>query len=864
MALGPSHRPILRGYGPLACLLLAFVLMAAFVPTNARERVTLTQGNGAAAPGVNGAGPAAGGATAPGAVSGGTTTTGAQLAKPGQLPANTSKCNGKQVPGDPYSPPCIAFSGNNGGATTRGVDATRHQRRLPGAQRARASSRRWPQLGRRPAPGHARRRRSAPSTALADYFNKHFQFYGRKIKIDFYNGKGSTTNELLGGGQREAEADAVHGGRARSRRSPTSAPRTRALRRRAAAPEGRRASASRTCRGEWHDAARALRLEPRHRLHASCTRVGAEYAVKQLAGQAGQVRRRRPQGQAAQARDPRAREPLVPGVRRRRAVNIAKAAGFAQPGPHRLPARPRHDVEPGGEHHRQAQEPRASPRSSAAATRSSRCSSSGKAEEQSYYPEWIVIGAALTDPDIVGQLYDQDQWQPRLRHQLARHDRMPLTADASATPPTRRCASDEPAFSVDLIYYQMYMLAIGIQMAGPNLTPETFEQGMFAYPRRLGPGGHWGFGPGDYTPTHDVREIYWDPNGDSTVQRQAGRLHRVRPGKRYRPGSCPRGDPNVRRAVTARPDDAGWSSCPRRWPRRGALPRLGVVVVLLVGCVRAPRTGAPRHRAHGVVYGTVTGLLGHGPDPHLPHQPLRQLRLRRHGRRGGVLGDRALPRARRWPYFVALPRRPWPSASLVGGARRAARHPPVRQLVAARPDGRHHRPGPGARRPRAARAEVLSAVRRSSAAFRTPLTSMQHRHRRRCIFTGDEMLIVRRGAGRARRRWPGSCCAPTPAWRCAAAAENTRPGAAARHPGPPARRRSCGSIAGGLAALTFVLKAPFTGVSPRRRRRPDAAAARAGGGRRRRHGVAADRVRRRRRPRHARAGRALEHDAGRR
>src|SRR4051794_11989275 len=113
MALGPSHRPILRGYGPLACLLLAFVLMAAFVPTNARERVTLTEGNGASAPGVNGAGPVAAGATAPGAVAGATTTTGSQLAKPGQLPANTTKCNGKQVPGDPYSPACIAFSGRS-------------------------------------------------------------------------------------------------------------------------------------------------------------------------------------------------------------------------------------------------------------------------------------------------------------------------------------------------------------------------------------------------------------------------------------------------------------------------------------------------------------------------------------------------------------------------------------------------------------------------------------------------------------------------------------------------------------------------------------------------------------------------------
>ena len=45
--------------------------------------------------------------------------------------------------------------------------------------------------------------------ALADYFNERFQFYGRKIEIDFYDGQGSNTTELLGGGRDKAEADAI-------------------------------------------------------------------------------------------------------------------------------------------------------------------------------------------------------------------------------------------------------------------------------------------------------------------------------------------------------------------------------------------------------------------------------------------------------------------------------------------------------------------------------------------------------------------------------------------------------------------------------------------------------------------------------
>ena len=45
--------------------------------------------------------------------------------------------------------------------------------------------------------------------ALAQYFNEHYQFYGRKIVMDYYNGVGSNTDELLGKGRDKAEADAT-------------------------------------------------------------------------------------------------------------------------------------------------------------------------------------------------------------------------------------------------------------------------------------------------------------------------------------------------------------------------------------------------------------------------------------------------------------------------------------------------------------------------------------------------------------------------------------------------------------------------------------------------------------------------------
>jgi len=33
-----------------------------------------------------------------------------------------------------------------------------------------------------------------------------------------------------------------------------------------------------------------------------------------------------------------------------------------------------------------------------------------KAQEQSYQPEWTIVGAGFVDFDVFGQLYQQDQW----------------------------------------------------------------------------------------------------------------------------------------------------------------------------------------------------------------------------------------------------------------------------------------------------------------------------------------------------------------------------------------------------------------------------------------------------------------------
>jgi hypothetical protein len=101
---------------------------------------------------------------------------------------------------------------------------------------------------------------------------------------------------------------------------------------------------------------------------------------------------------------------------------------------------------------------------------------------------------------------------------------------------------DKPANSAELLFFQLYQLAIGVQMAGPNLTPETFAQGLFHYPPTKGETGQWSFGPNDYTATDDAREVYFDPNAISPFNNAPGRYVQTLGGQRFI-SSWPAGEP---------------------------------------------------------------------------------------------------------------------------------------------------------------------------------------------------------------------------------------------------------------------------------------------------------------------------------
>ena len=122
------HRRTLRrrGYGPAVAIAAIIALIAILVPSKAQKVVSSATGNNAGNEvGLNDNG-AAGAAAGPAAGTSGAAGTQGQAGTAGKtvtLPGKTTACNGQalQVPGDPYSAPCILFSGDNGGATWKGV-----------------------------------------------------------------------------------------------------------------------------------------------------------------------------------------------------------------------------------------------------------------------------------------------------------------------------------------------------------------------------------------------------------------------------------------------------------------------------------------------------------------------------------------------------------------------------------------------------------------------------------------------------------------------------------------------------------------------------------------------------------------------
>jgi hypothetical protein len=185
-----------------------------------------------------------------------------------------------------------------------------------------------------------------------------------------------------------------------------------------------------------------------------------------------------------------------------------------------------------------------------------------EAANQQWQPEWIITGSALTDTSLFGRTYNKDQWSRAfgisflsLRAPQEQTDAYRIHVWHGGTPPN----ADN---TYGVLYAPFFTIGTGIHMAGPKLTPETFAQGLFSFPVSnqggvtaptisWGRHGIWDKDPWkliDLMAYDDVTEIWWDNNavGEDEVGNTGPGMYRyVDGGKRYLPGTQPSTDPRV-------------------------------------------------------------------------------------------------------------------------------------------------------------------------------------------------------------------------------------------------------------------------------------------------------------------------------
>lgn len=192
------------------------------------------------------------------------------------------------------------------------------------------------------------------------------------------------------------------------------------------------------------------------------------------------------------------------------------------------------------------------------------------ARGQEYYPEWVLIGVALTDVDQFARLWDQEEVAGSLfgMSQLGSNEKI-LGKDSEAAVSYRKINPGREIPPGDQADYYENMLFFNIlQAAGPVLTPENIGKNM----RRIPPGGAPRFeigyvsyrdgprvaGEGDHTATDDSREVYWvcedtTANADDESRCSepkghdgAGGLYReTYGGRRFRSGQWPSEEPPI-------------------------------------------------------------------------------------------------------------------------------------------------------------------------------------------------------------------------------------------------------------------------------------------------------------------------------
>jgi hypothetical protein len=157
-----------------------------------------------------------------------------------------------------------------------------------------------------------------------------------------------------------------------------------------------------------------------------------------------------------------------------------------------------------------------------------------------YIPEFLMPGMGLLDYDLLGRLYDPEIMAHAFGpSHLGLNIPLDDTDQARAWRDVGRKGHPCGNNGCGILWNGMKLVATGIHMAGPNLNPLSFEQGML---ERLPDAGGAAeiplerFAPNDYTSLSDAKEVFWSNTAPSSIDGRAGSFVPVANGKRYQLG----------------------------------------------------------------------------------------------------------------------------------------------------------------------------------------------------------------------------------------------------------------------------------------------------------------------------------------
>ncbi|MHB1855168.1 MAG: hypothetical protein ACYCS2_08940 [Acidimicrobiales bacterium] len=510
--------------------------------------------NGSAA---SGGGPSVGGGGSGGGGAGGSTGSGPV----GVVQAGTGITRGgstcgpgvRQITFSAYADNCVAkFSGNDGGATARGVTASTINIAVRQYTDATGANSLATEAEIEAAGGVSYSTSYGYIQSIVKWMNSHFELYGRQVKLDLFQGQGNSTNEALGQGQAQACADAdteanslhVFGGFNWSgifESEPFSAC---AARYQLYVPEGA-AYYPESFYQQWNPYVWGITM--------NCTLISdevGEWVGKQLAPY--------PTKWAAS-------DGVVPlnGKQRKFAVYVPNNQGYQECVQASL------NVEENQYHISKAREDQYNyaldiatfPQDAQKAiiqfaanddtTVVLACDPispiflTQDAVQQNYYPEWALIGVAETDTDSYGQLWDSKAITGHL------FGLSQLAATSAILNPNGEAGTALKAAGVPLNissatdYFELLSMFNQLQAAGPDLTAANIAAGTPHIPPGTGEFGTWqfGFDGNTHTAIVDSREIYWDASAQSPADGKTGTYVQIYNGQRFELGQFPTSEP---------------------------------------------------------------------------------------------------------------------------------------------------------------------------------------------------------------------------------------------------------------------------------------------------------------------------------